>query len=42
MQVVPPKSWKARSADYDSSLDNKMIMSPIEQNPYGKGGKLHF
>ncbi|KAL4483909.1 hypothetical protein ABPG72_013915 [Tetrahymena utriculariae] len=38
VKVIPPKSWKARQADYEQTLDDKMIIGPIEQNPYGKGG----
>lgn len=30
VKVVPPKSWKARQADYEESLDDKMIVGPIE------------
>jgi len=38
VKIIPPKGWKARSEDYDKSLENLAISGPIEQNAYGKGG----
>lgn len=38
VKIVPPPSFKARSLDYDKSIQSLILQGPIEQNIYGKGG----
>ena len=38
VKVVPPADWKPSSFKSKDKLSNLIVLGPIEQNIFGKGG----